>query len=121
MVDPTLENLARQAALGDPAAAETLFRQLEGVLRLLKGDLLEQVAQTALALKARGDDQAAPPSSGVPAGLPPKAEIPPEVLEWARWQFSEEELTANLREVREKGGLELKDFLHELEQVVEGR
>jgi hypothetical protein len=36
--------------------------------------------------------------------------------EWARQQFSEEEFLAEVREIEETGGLELKDFIHELEQ-----
>jgi hypothetical protein len=38
-------------------------------------------------------------------------------LEWAQRQFSEEEIIAGLREIRETGGLELRDFIHELEQA----
>jgi hypothetical protein len=37
-------------------------------------------------------------------------------MEWARQQFSEEEFLAGLRDVRENGGLELKDFIQGLEQ-----
>jgi hypothetical protein len=37
-------------------------------------------------------------------------------MEWARQQFSEEEFVAGLREIRETGGLELQDFIRELEQ-----
>jgi hypothetical protein len=37
-------------------------------------------------------------------------------MEWARQQFSEEEFVAGLREIRESGGLELQDFIRELEQ-----
>jgi hypothetical protein len=43
-------------------------------------------------------------------------EIPPEILEWARQQLNEEVIVAGLREIRETGGLELADFLHELER-----
>ncbi len=42
--------------------------------------------------------------------------VPQEILDWARGQFDEEEFVAGLREIRETGGLELKDFIHELEQ-----
>jgi hypothetical protein len=40
----------------------------------------------------------------------------PELLDWARHQFSEEEIVAGLREVRTTGGLELQDFIREIEQ-----
>jgi hypothetical protein len=46
--------------------------------------------------------------------------LSPELLAWARAQFTEEELVAGLREVRETGGLQLADFLHELEREAAG-
>ena len=45
----------------------------------------------------------------------PYEKVPPEVRAWALEQFSEEEIVAGLREVRETGGLELSDFIDELE------
>jgi hypothetical protein len=51
-----------------------------------------------------------------PPGLP-SGKLPPELREWARQQFNEEEFLAGLREVEETGGVELKDFIRELEQV----
>ncbi len=47
--------------------------------------------------------------------------IPQEILDWARSDFNEEEFVAGLREIRETGGLELKDFIHELEQEASTR
>jgi hypothetical protein len=43
--------------------------------------------------------------------------LPAELLEWARQQFSDEEIAAGLREVQETGGLELQDFIEELEKL----
>jgi hypothetical protein len=43
-------------------------------------------------------------------------DIQPEILEWARQQLNEEEILAGLREIRETGGLELADFLPDLER-----
>jgi hypothetical protein len=41
--------------------------------------------------------------------------VPPELLEWARQTFNEEEFLAELREMRaEGGGLQLEDFLAEI-------
>ncbi len=51
------------------------------------------------------------------AAQPAPAQVPPDLLEWARRQFSEEEIVAGLREIKETGGLELRDFIHELEQA----
>lgn len=41
--------------------------------------------------------------------------LTPELLEWARRTFDEEVHLAGLREIETTGGLELKDFIHELE------
>ena len=43
---------------------------------------------------------------------------PPDVLAWADRQFSDEEVIAGVREVRETGGLELKDFIREIDKVL---
>src|SRR5438552_3596323 len=45
----------------------------------------------------------------------PVFEYTPEFMEWARQLDTEEEIVAGLREIEETGGLELKDFIHELE------
>ena len=42
--------------------------------------------------------------------------VPSEILDWARATFNEEDYLAALREIEKTGGLELKDFIHELEQ-----
>jgi hypothetical protein len=42
--------------------------------------------------------------------------VPREVLDWARATFNEEDYVAALREIGRTGGVELKDFIHELEQ-----
>jgi hypothetical protein len=43
-------------------------------------------------------------------------EIQSEILEWAKRQLNEQETVSGLREIRETGGLELVDFLHDLER-----
>jgi hypothetical protein len=43
--------------------------------------------------------------------------LTPEILDWARRQFNEAEFVAGLREIRETGGLELRDFVRELEEA----
>jgi hypothetical protein len=42
----------------------------------------------------------------------------PDFLEWARTQYSDEEIIAGIREVQETGGLELKDFIQEITDIV---
>jgi hypothetical protein len=44
-----------------------------------------------------------------------------DLLEWARSQINEEEILTQIREVQATGGLELKDFIHELEQEATSR
>ncbi len=45
----------------------------------------------------------------------PRERIPPDILEWARQTFNEEEFLAHVREIDAKGGLRLEDFIAELE------
>src|SRR6185437_4836102 len=47
--------------------------------------------------------------------------ITQELLDWARRTFNEEVFLAGLREIEATGGLELKDFMDELEQEVAPR
>jgi hypothetical protein len=42
-------------------------------------------------------------------------------MEWVRRHFNEEEFVAGLREIWETGGVELQDFIRELEQEAEPR
>lgn len=63
-------------------------------------------------------------ANGTPAEAAPGPEgngasLTPEIREWALRQFTEEELADGLRELRERGGLELRDFLPELERMVD--
>lgn len=46
----------------------------------------------------------------------PQEVIPPEMLAWARQTFNEEEFLADIREIKATGGVQLKDFLAELDQ-----
>jgi hypothetical protein len=43
--------------------------------------------------------------------------LTPEILEWAMQNFNREEALAGYREVLETGGLQLRDFIQELEQL----
>jgi hypothetical protein len=48
-------------------------------------------------------------------------QVTPELRAWLLQQYTREDLLAGLHEVQQKGGLELQDFLHELEQVVKAK
>jgi hypothetical protein len=41
--------------------------------------------------------------------------VPPEILEWARQTFDEGEFLTHVREIEATGGLQLEDFIAELE------
>jgi hypothetical protein len=45
----------------------------------------------------------------------PREPIPPEIVEWARQTFDEEEFLKHVREIETTGGLRLEDFIAELE------
>ena len=45
----------------------------------------------------------------------PRERIPPEILEWARQTFDEEEFLAQIREIEATGGLQLEDFIAQLQ------
>ncbi|MBI1917592.1 MAG: hypothetical protein HYS12_23100 [Planctomycetes bacterium] len=65
---------------------------------------------------ANGQQPSQPGTTPAQDQLPRESRISPELREWLLRRFSEEEAVANLRELREKGGLELWDFIEELEQ-----
>jgi hypothetical protein len=45
----------------------------------------------------------------------PREAIPPELVEWARQTFDEEDFLAQVREIEATGGLQLHDFIAEVE------
>jgi hypothetical protein len=48
----------------------------------------------------------------------PRQTIPPHILEWARQTFDKEEFLADIREIEATGGLQLEDFIAEIEARV---
>jgi hypothetical protein len=51
--------------------------------------------------------------NGVPVT---RGKLPEHLRDWARQQFDEAEFLAGMREIRATGGIELKDFIQELEE-----
>jgi hypothetical protein len=120
-------------------ACRKLARALAACSPIVRRDLLAAIASRAQAFLDEMDARArqvptsperptslGTPSDGTgPGGSPPPGstdgfpviKLPPEVLEWERQQVNEEEIVAGLREIEQTGGLELRDFLHELEQA----
>jgi hypothetical protein len=96
-MDPALDVLCRQiaAAIAEkPGAADTLPQIYLRIADHLK--TLDTVA-------GKGET--------FPAPVTPT----PEILEWARAQFSEEEVIAGLREIQETGGLTFEEVIRGLE------
>ncbi len=84
-----------------------------------------QVSAEVLSPLGELDAATREPTTGIDAGDHPVAsmestirsdEIQSEILEWAKRQLNEQETVSGLREIRETGGLELVDFLHDLER-----
>lgn len=95
------------------------YAKLRGRLkRVLRGDgdasgVLKRVVAAAL-----GSRQPKAEKSGARSSKKPHLSTAvPETIEWARAHFDEEEIVAGLREVRRTGGLELRDFVRELEEA----
>ncbi len=55
-----------------------------------------------------------PDPSDPPESIP-RETIPPEILAWARQTFDEKEFLADIREIEATGGVQLEDFISELE------
>lgn len=62
-----------------------------------------------------------PPDPGPQGWQIQPGRLPPELRDYYLRQLNEEEINriiADVKELRETGGLELKDFIHELEEIV---
>ncbi len=55
-----------------------------------------------------------PDSSNQPEPFP-RQTIPPEIVEWARQTFDKEEFLTHVREIEATGGVQLKEFIAEIE------
>jgi hypothetical protein len=116
MSKPSLEKLAEKAAAGDRTAADLLLSRLITLFYSFDEKMLDRVTHCANVMKERqGRGQV--PSQVEPALA--SAPLTPELLEWARSQFNEEEAVASLREMRATGGLTFDDLLPELERGVQ--
>jgi hypothetical protein len=111
MTDQALHELTRQIASGDSSVLSALADRLAELLAPLDRRTRDEVLFAVVhQLVNRGN---APSLSSVPASQP----LTPELREWLLQQTDVEQALANLRELRERGGLELDDFLPELERA----
>lgn len=113
--------LGRVAPAETPETVENMARELEAIVRLLAltlRDLGDADAQRAILVHLNGATLARLANGTNQA---PFTKLTPEQLAWARNQFTEEEILAGLREFRETGGLELKDFIQEIDDILAPR
>lgn len=61
------------------------------------------------------------PDQSQPSEPFPRQRIPPEILEWARQTFDEGEFLKHVREIETIGGLQLKEFIAEVEARARSR
>lgn len=54
-----------------------------------------------------------------PADIPPSNLLTPELLEWIKGQFTDEEAAAGLREIQQTGGLTFAEVIRDLEPPAE--
>jgi hypothetical protein len=66
-------------------------------------------------------EQQMQPDQSSPYEPCPREKIPPEILEWARQTFDEQEFLKQVREIEATGGLRLEDFIAELEARARSR
>jgi hypothetical protein len=101
------------------ASQRVSFREGKTILlrhNIVVGEPVNEMNRNDLAREAKATADAAAPPREVEQWK--KIPLTPECREWAIQQFTEEEIVAGLRELREQGGLELRDFLPELEKIV---
>jgi hypothetical protein len=116
-----LEALLAKDGLDAATASELRYRarQLElAAAQLQRGDDREEAYGLLCdALLALARDGILAQTQLPPWAAPRPVPLTPELLEWARRELNEEEIVEGLREIRQTGGLELKDFLPELERA----
>jgi RNA recognition motif-containing protein len=49
---------------------------------------------------------------------PVAGRLPPELLDWARREFTEQEILTGVRQIRETGGVEFKDLIEEIDDIL---
>src|SRR5262249_9886609 len=94
------------ARLGYPTGAQTRSQ-----IELQDMQVTTQTRETTMANEPdRGEQQEGQP------GKQENRPLTPEFLAWACQGLNEEEIVAGLREIRATGGLQLRDFIHDLER-----
>jgi len=107
--------LARLAPADDPerlnAAARVLSALSQQMTFVLEG-LKDASARQEILSRFNANVLA----SLADANRPRSEALTPELREWARATFNEEEFLAGVREIQQTGGLTLEDFIEEIEK-----
>lgn len=104
------EELSLILSISNSAAKSEILSKLCAEVLSHLGDLEDAVQKASP--KNNGDSR-----FGVPTQMGSGSQsIQPAILEWARQQVNEEVTVAGLREIRESGGVQLEDFLPDLER-----
>jgi len=115
-LDALYKNVTELLARCDPDKRQDLLAKFTGTLVGLI-DELDATARQALRRTIAEGSAEAMKDPVTEHFQEESSKLSPEILDWARQQSSEEEIVAGLREIRQTGGVELKDFIHELEQA----
>jgi len=110
-----IDVLMQHNSASDPKLLEETAKELEA-LSLLLSLILEGVSDSSarkeVLVRLSNNVLNSLPEVNGPRPLTPT----PEILQWARNQVNEEEIVAGLCEIQQTGGLELRDFIAEIEQ-----
>ncbi len=114
-----LDLLKRLAPAEPPARLEDTARELDTLTRMF-AEVVSRVSGTNAQREIAAHLSAAALERLANGTVTQAAMLTPELLEWARGLDTEEEIIAGVREVRETGGLELKDFIQEIIDIARG-
>ncbi len=123
-----LQQLARLRAAGVPAAngLESLVTEVAARAAEYLASLDPEACDAFLlrlvdAIDAAAvERQAARDVENLAQGRPVARRLTPEELEWAKAQYTDEEILDGYREIQRTGGLQLADFLPDLERAARG-
>jgi hypothetical protein len=111
-------NSAKRLSQELNALCEQLAASLSALERPAREELLNRVLQRVWGSLDRIDTEATELiTEGKPADprqKPAPVELTPDLLDWARRQFSEEEYIAGIRDIRENGGVPFASIIQRL-------
>lgn len=110
-----LRDACLQLGIGYTLAWTKLERALRCLMEAVKNDPTVRSYTDDLF----GEDHQGAAANGGLVQKSNETSLSPELQKWAREQFNEEEIAAGIREIRENGGIEFRDFVGELEKAAD--